>query len=56
MNLLDKLIIEVDYCLFINFSMAFGATNPGKTCMAKVNNRNTRKICEICLKLTINTS
>ena len=25
-------------------------------CMFKVNNRNTRTCCEICLKLTINTS
>ena len=25
-------------------------------CMFKVNNRNTRTCCEMCLKLTINTS
>ena len=29
--------------------------NPAGICMLKVNNRNTRKACEICPKLTIKT-
>ena len=28
---------------------------PGITCLSKLNNRNTRKRCEICLKLTTET-
>ena len=29
--------------------------NPAGNCMFKVNNRDTRKRCEICIKLTIMT-
>ena len=29
-------------------------TYPAGICLLKVNNRNTKTICEICLKLTIN--
>ena len=30
-------------------------TNPAGNCMFKVNNRNTRKRCEICSNLTLKT-
>ena len=30
-----------------------GSNNPGNKYIRKVSNRNTRKKCEVCLKLTI---
>ena len=37
------------------FNNGFISLFPGGTYLLKVNNGNTRTICEICLKLTIKT-
>ena len=44
-------------CSFLNINSCapFHRSNPYGICLFKVNNRITRAICEICLKLTIKT-
>ena len=37
----------------LEFSMYKHGHNPTSICMLKINNRNTRTRCKICLKLTI---
>ena len=58
------LTIFVEYCevfgfkefqIFFIFGLALINMFPGNIYLFKVNNKNTRKRCEICLKLTIKT-
>ena len=51
-------IIYFDWTVFFSFSTIYPPyliLNPAGNYMLKVNNRDTRKICEICSKLTIKT-
>ena len=44
---------KISFGKFLWFIFSLRLVNPAKICLLKVNNRNTRKRCKICSKLTI---
>ena len=50
-----KVIAVINAGVSLHFCSARAHSIPAGNCMFEVNNRNTRKKCEICSKLTIKT-